>query len=180
MAILIVFAGKDGFTQKVCQYIQTNVTKLLVKNKNHQACDIVNISQIKPEQLNKYRTVIFGSSVHYGKHDPIFCQFVDNNFETLNRIKTAFFSINLTARKSDKNTVKTNPYIAKFLASTKWQPKQLAVFAGKLNYPKYSFYNRLMIQFIMWLTDGPTSPNHVEEFIDWRKVDSFSLQCVND
>ena len=33
------------------------------------------------------------------------------NIEKLDKVKTAFFSLNLTARKPEKSTPETNPYV---------------------------------------------------------------------
>lgn len=60
----------------------------------------------------------------------------------------------------------------KFLARTSWRPTCLAVFAGRLDYPHYRFFDRQMIRFIMWITKGPTDPSTVIEYLDWRAVDS--------
>jgi menaquinone-dependent protoporphyrinogen oxidase len=49
----------------------------------------------------------------------------------------------------------------------------LAVFAGKINYPSYGFMDRLMIRLIMWMTKGPTDPQAVVEFTDWKQVEEF-------
>ena len=48
------------------------------------------------------------------------------------------------------------------------------MFAGKLDYPRYGFFDRQMIRLIMWMTKGPTDPKAVVEFTDWAKVDAFA------
>ena len=50
----------------------------------------------------------------------------------------------------------------------------MAVFAGKIDYPRYTFWDRAAIRFIMWMTKGPTDPATVVEFTDWDKVDEFA------
>ncbi len=45
----------------------------------------------------------------------------------------------LVARKPEKNTPETNPYLKKFLKQISWQPMELAVFAGRIDYKKKSF-----------------------------------------
>ncbi len=57
----------------------------------------------------------------------------------------------------------------KFLRRVAWRPRWLEVFAGKLDYPRYGPIDRLIIRFIMWLTDGPTQRDAVVEFTDWRR-----------
>ncbi|MBK5206232.1 MAG: menaquinone-dependent protoporphyrinogen IX dehydrogenase, partial [Polaromonas sp.] len=73
----------------------------------------------------------------------------------------------------------TNPYLLKFLKQISWKPKQLAVFAGKIDYPKYSFLDRLVIRFIMWMTKGPTKRDAVVEFTDWHQVEAFGRLIGN-
>ena len=55
-----------------------------------------------------------------------------------------------------------------------WRPQQLAVFAGKLDYPSYGFFDRQMIRLIMLITQGPTDPEAVVEFTDWAMVEAFA------
>ena len=91
-------------------------------------------------------------------------------------MKTAFFSVNLVARKSNKSTPSTNPYVIKFFKTIDWTPTIVEVFAGKLDYKKYSFFDRIMIQFIMWMTKGPTNTSEEIEYTNWNKVKEFGMQ----
>jgi len=47
------------------------------------------------------------------------------------------------------------------------------VFAGRIHYARYRFWDRQVIRFIMWLTKGPTDPATDIEFTDWAQVDAF-------
>ena len=78
------------------------------------------------------------------------------------------------ARKPEKNSPATNPYLIKFLNNVKWKPKKLAVFAGKIEYPKYKLIDKYAIKFIMWITKGPTDTSQSYEFTDWEKVEAFA------
>jgi menaquinone-dependent protoporphyrinogen oxidase len=62
----------------------------------------------------------------------------------------------------------------RILKQISWRPARLAVFAGKLDYPKYGFWDRAIIRFIMLLTRGPTDPRAVVDFTDWKQVDDFA------
>ena len=88
--------------------------------------------------------------------------------------RSAFFSVNVVARKPEKNTPETNPYMRKFLKISNWQPNKLAVFAGKVDYPKYGFFDKHIIRLIMFITKGPTDTSRSFEFTDWSKVEDFS------
>lgn len=90
----------------------------------------------------------------------------------------AFFSVNVVARKPGKNKPETNPYMKTFRNKTSWQPRALAVFAGKIDYRKYGFWNRQIIRSIMWLTNGPTHPDTVTDFTDWQAVEAFGRRIA--
>jgi len=64
----------------------------------------------------------------------------------------------------------------KFLKKTNWEPNNKAVFAGKIDYPKYGFIDKQIIRFIMILTNGPTDTSKSYEFTDWSKVDQFARE----
>ena len=64
----------------------------------------------------------------------------------------------------------------KFLKITNWKPKNLEVFAGKIDYPKYKFFDKNIIRFIMWITGGPTNVKKTYDFTDWKSVDKFCVK----
>lgn len=162
---LILYSTTDGQTLKICERIKTKVSSEI---------DIVSLDNIKSIKLDLYDLVILGASIRYGKHKLEVSNFVLNNKEVLESKKTAFFSVNAVARKDNKNTPESNPYILKFLKQTNWKPNYVEVFAGKINYPKYNLIDKYIIKFIMWITKGPTNIKNVYEFTDWAKVDHFA------
>ena len=117
--------------------------------------------------------IVIGASIRYGKHQKAVYEFIRNNRETLEQHPNALFSVNVVARKPEKNTPETNPYLQKFLKQIDWTPQTLGVFAGKLVYPDLGAFDRTMIRFIMWMTKGPTDPTGTYEFTNWDTVDEF-------
>ena len=104
--------------------------------------------------------------------------FVKVNKDELEKKSTAFFTVNVVARKKEKNQPDTNPYMKKFLELSGWQPDKLAVFAGRIDYPSYRFLDRLIIRFIMLITKGPTDTSQTYEFTDWNKVANFAKEVL--
>ena len=51
---------------------------------------------------------------------------------------------------------------------------EIAVFAGKVDYPNYNVFDKYIIKLIMFITKGPTDTSQSYEFTDWSKVDSFA------
>ena len=138
-------------------------------------CEIVNAPEI---DLNQYRKIVIGASIRYGKHNPLVYEFVKVNRDKLEKKSTAFFTVNVVARKKEKNQPNTNPYMKKFLELSGWQPDKLAVFAGRIDYPSYRFLDRLIIRCIMLVTKGPTDTSQTFEFTDWNKVANFAKEVL--
>lgn len=168
---LIIYSSTDGQTKNICSRIGEFLS-------NDIPAKIISLSDATKNDIEKYDRVIIGASIRYGKHRKELFEFIETNLDELTKKDNAFFSVNVVARKSEKNTPETNPYMQKFLLKTSWVPRKLAVFEGKIDYPKYNFIDKQMIRFIMWLTKGPTNIKNTYEFTDWNKVDSFAKELI--
>lgn len=134
---------------------------------------MVSVGEESQVDLQTFDKIVVGASIHYGSHSPKIADFINRNKILLDSKPSAFFSVNIVARKPEKNQPDTNPYLRKFLKQIAWKPRELAVFAGKLEYPKYRYFDRLMIRLIMFITKGPIDPKAVIEFTDWQQVELF-------
>ena len=165
--ILIIYSTTDGQTERICQQLQ-----YVVQQHTHQVT-VVPIQDADLTDLAGFDKIVVGASIRYGKHSPLVFDFVRRHEILLNSKATAFFTVNVVARKPEKNRPDTNPYMLKFLKKVGWKPARLGVFAGKINYPALGWGDRNIIRFIMWMTKGPTDPTGVFEFTDWNQVDAF-------
>jgi menaquinone-dependent protoporphyrinogen oxidase len=164
--ILITYSTTDGHTRSICEHLQ----KLVAEQHD------VFLSAMDDDpgiDLTPFDKVVIGASIRYGKHQQQVLDFIKRNQATLESRPNAFFSVNVVARKPEKNTPETNPYLQKFLKNIEWKPGNLAVFAGKIDYPRYGFIDKHMIRFILWMGKGPTDLTGTFEFTDWNKVDEF-------
>jgi menaquinone-dependent protoporphyrinogen oxidase len=167
----LIYASVDGHTVKICNRIKEFFEK------NNSEIDIININDFN-QDISTYDKLILGSSIRYGVHNEKMISFINENKPQLDKIKTAFFSVNLVARKPEKNQPDTNPYVVKFFKKIDWQPNIVEVFAGMLDYKKYKTFDRIMIQFIMWMTKGPTDKNTKIEYTKWDRVDEFAERLL--
>ncbi len=170
--VLIAYSTVDGHTLSICERIAG-----IVRGEGHEVT-LAAIDDGPAIDLGEFDKIVIGASIRYGKHRPQVVDLINSNKEILESRPSAFFSVNVVARKPEKNTPETNPYLQKFLKQIAWQPQNLAVFAGKIDYPRYDFWDRTAIRFIMWMTKGPTDPTAVVEFTDWNKVDEFGRKIA--
>ena len=169
---ILIYSSLDGQTFKISEYLREKCKRTI-------SFKLIPIHNAKNINLNEYEIIVIGASIRYGKHNSEVISLVKENLEVFNNKKTAFFSVNAVARKPGKDLSSNNPYVIKFLNKTNWKPKIAAVFAGKIDYPKYNFFEKIVIRFIMFITNGPTDTSKSYEFTNWLKVDEFAAE-LND
>ncbi len=165
--VLILYSTTDGHTLEICRRLQQ-----VIEQGSHRVT-MKSVDEDPGIDIAPFDKVVVGARIRYGKHTPQVFRFAKTHKQALAAKPNAFFTVNVVARKPEKNRPDTNPYMLKFLALSEWKPKELAVFAGRIHYARYSFWDRQIIRFIMWLTKGPTDPATNVDFTDWAKVEAF-------
>ena len=170
--VLLLYSTVDGHTLEICRRLEK-----VVGESGHDVT-LAELTGDSDPELEPFDRVVIGASIRYGKHRPAVAKFIERHRATLEAKSSAFFSVNAVARKPEKQTPETNPYVRKFLGSISWRPPLIGIFAGKIDYPRYRFIDKTMIRFIMWMTKGPTDPTGTFEFTDWDAVDAFAREIA--
>lgn len=169
--ILLLYFSVYGQTRKICETLQAELAREGVQ------------AELRPliepgTGLERFDAIVIGASIRHGKHNPAVFEFISQHLALLESRPSGFFSVNLVARKPQKNRPETNPYMKAFVARIPWKPKLLGVFGGNLDYQRYKPFDRAAIRFIMWITKGPTDPHTNVEFTDWDAVRRFAGQIA--
>lgn len=166
--VLIIYSTTDGQTLKISEKLQQNIVA------NGDECQLMAMADARDIDWQQVDKVIVGASIRYGSFNKELLRLVERYQQELSERPNGFFCVNLTARKAGKDTPEGNAYMQKFLKWSPWQPKALDVFAGALLYSRYRLSDRLIIQFIMWLTGGVTDPSQDIEYTDWQRVEAYA------
>ncbi|KNA57731.1 protoporphyrinogen oxidase [Vibrio cholerae 2740-80] len=163
MKALLLYSSQEGQTRKIIERIAQQMPEY--------DCDIQDLHQVHEIALADYEKILIGASIRYGRLNEKLYQFIQRHVTTLTNSKAAFFCVNLTARKEDqgKDTPEGSVYIQTFLKKSPWQPERIAVFAGALYYPRYRWFDKMMIRLIMTLTGGETDTSKEVEYTNWEK-----------
>jgi menaquinone-dependent protoporphyrinogen oxidase len=171
MTSLIFYSSTDGHTRKIAETMaQDWLGRVYV-------LPLADFSEWQAD--DRIQCVVIGASVRYGHFQDELIKTVSQHKAWLNERKSAFFGVNLSARKSGRDDPARSPYIQNFLRATAWQPDHLALFAGKLNYPSYRFFDKQMIRLIMKMTGGCADGTSIIEYTDWQAVLRFA-QTLSD
>lgn len=168
--LLVLYSTRDGHTKKIVDFIL---------KQNEQWCidvnDLHTSLSISPEG---YDQILIAASIRYGHFHPSLNEYVQKYKDVLCNKTWSFISVNLVARKSEKNSPNTNLYTKKWLEQTPVKPTYIEVVAGALQYSKYNWWQTLIIQFIMKMTGGNTDKSKDIEFTNWEKVQKFAEQLL--
>lgn len=173
MKTLILFSSRDGQTREIAAFISAEL-----KEKDIES-DIVDLHRAEDIRWENYALILIGASIRYGHFHSSLNAFVKKHYQTLNGMPSAFFSVNLVARKAEKRTPQTNNYTRKFLMKSPWRPDISAVFAGALRYPHYGWLDKMMIRLIMKMTGGETDTSKEVVYTDWQQVACFARDIAH-
>lgn len=168
--VRIGFASHDGHTRTIARHI---AQRLQAKGVTAETLDLAD-NRPAADILEGTTLMVVVAAVRYGKHLATAERFLEAYRSHPHQPPLALASVNLTARKPDKQTADTNPYLKKLITRLDLHPAATAAFAGKLDYPKYGWLDRQMIRLIMWITGGPTDGTSTIDYTDWQRVDSFA------
>ncbi|QXO17425.1 MULTISPECIES: menaquinone-dependent protoporphyrinogen IX dehydrogenase [Vibrio] len=173
MKALLLYSSREGQTKKIIERIATQLAPI--------ECEIADLHTTGEVDWAAYDKVLIGASIRYGRFNKELYQFIERNLTPLQRADAAFFCVNLTARKEDqgKDTPQGSVYVQTFLKKSPWQPEVIGVFAGALYYPRYRWFDKMMIRLIMTMTGGETDTSKEVEYTNWEKVTQFAKKFKN-
>ena len=165
-SVLVLYMSRRGHTARVARRLCEGIVEAGGR------AEMMDLNEASHEGVDwdRYDVVALGAPVLYGSYHKSVFRFIAENREVLERKPSSFFNVSVVARTPEKATTEGNRYMQKFLKLSPWKPRDLKVFAGKVDYPAWTWYETLMIQIIMKFTHGPTDPASVIDYTNWEDV----------
>lgn len=167
--IAIYFASHDGQTRKI-------VDRLAEHLGGHDVgVTFVDLMAGTPPTIDPEADLtLVAAAIRYGYHLSAARRFLVRLKAEVPSERIAVLSVNLTARKPGRQTAEGNVYLRKWLRRLELRPGLAAAVAGKLDYPAYRWFDRMMIQAIMHISGGPTDASTIIEYTDWDQVEALA------
>lgn len=172
--ILIVYATREGQTQKIAERIATDI-----RAQGH-AAELVDAEVAKPAlDLARYDAIVVGAPIHAGGYPRSIVRFVREHRSVLEHLQSAFFSVGLAvASRTTDGIAETQPLIDAFIEKTGWRPAHVELIAGALPYSKYNLFIRIVMKRIAKSAGGDTDTSKDYEYTNWDEVDRFANDVV--
>jgi menaquinone-dependent protoporphyrinogen oxidase len=171
--IRIFVATRDGQSERIAQQISRRISS--------RGIDV--LLQVLSLETSQDRTldaalVVVVAVVRYGRHLPeaesLLALFNKNRLPP----PLVLISVNLTARKEGRQSARDNPYLRKCIDRHELAPATALAIAGRLDYPKYRWFDRQLIRLIMAMTGGPADGVSTIEYTNWAQVDSVASEIA--
>lgn len=173
-SVLVLYLSRTGHTARVARRLAASV---VAAGGHAEWMDLVEAER-EGVDWARFDVRVVGAPVLYGSYDRRVYDFVAAHRAELDARPNSFFNVSVVARTPAKATVEGNRYMQKFLQQSAWQPCDLKVIAGKVDYPRWPWHERVMIQLIMKMTKGPTDPTTVIDYTDWDDVAAYGRHLL--
>jgi menaquinone-dependent protoporphyrinogen oxidase len=171
--IAIVYATRDGQSKRIAERIAERLG-------DHGATRSLHALRLgaEPEIDAESDAIVAVLAVRYGRVLPEAREFLQGFAGRQASPPLALALVNLVARNPSRRGPETNPYLRQTLARYRLKPALATAFGGRLNYPKYRFFDRQIIRLIMAMTGGVADGRSDIDYTDWAEVDSFAATVI--
>ncbi len=170
--LLIVYASKEGQTEKIAQRMAE-----AVREQGHDA-ELLDVDHSTASiDLSSFQAIVVGAPIHAGGYPHSIVDFVKTYKRVLERVPSAFFSVGLAvASRTSDGRAQTLEVVERFVKRTGWRPKRVELIAGALRYSKYNFLIRFIVRRITAKEGGDTDTSRDYEYTDWPAVTRFARE----
>jgi menaquinone-dependent protoporphyrinogen oxidase len=167
--VLVMFGSTHGHTSKVARAVADRV-----RSHGHRV-DVVNAGTDPVPDPNGYDGVVVAASLHIGAYQREVVNWVTDHAAALNQRPTAFVSVSLGVLQHDA-AVQQNlrTILAAFETKSGWQPLDVELAAGALQYSRYNLLVRWLMKRIARKAGGSTDTRHDHEYTDWPSLERFT------
>ena len=171
----VFYATRDGQSRRIAERIAERLAEWEIDTLPKD------LGVLQPSQscLESTGLVVIVAAIRYGKLLPEARDFLAAYQKLETKPKLVFLVVNLASRKPGKETPKGSVYIRKAMKQYDLAPAFSRAIPGRLDYRRYTWRDRQLIQFIMFLTGGPTDPKTSIEYTPWDVVDDIANKIAD-
>ena len=161
--VLVIHGSRFGQSTKIARAMAGALEEAGIPT------ELAELNQYTIADPERHNGMLLVTSVRYGYFDRNAYRFIEKYRSWIDTVPSLAVTVCLTARSPEQRSPETNSYAKQFIEKSGWT-SDIEVVAGALEYPRYKIWDRLAIQLIMKITDGPTDPTLNIEYTDWDQV----------
>lgn len=174
-ALDLFYASHFGHTERIARALAEHLAAAGVEVRLE---NLAGARPPSPARLHGRAPVVLISAVRYGNHLAPARRLLLALVRHAPQRPLALLSVNLTARKPNKRGGESSPYLRKWIRRSGARPALAEAIPGKLDYPRYNFFDRSAIRFIMALTGGPADGHSVHDYTPWPELAALATRIA--
>jgi menaquinone-dependent protoporphyrinogen oxidase len=168
MLILVLFSTKEGHTRKLAQFAAARLRgcghEIQLQDAAHPALP----------DAPSFDAALLLASIHLGRYQRSFIEFVGKNHDALNLIPSAFISVSLSAagdNPSDLTGIRA--CVDRLERETLWHPGAVHQAGGAMPFSSYGFFTKLAIRYIVRHRGKIVKTSEDYDLTDYAAVETF-------
>ncbi|MGB5635985.1 MAG: flavodoxin domain-containing protein, partial [Waterburya sp.] len=176
--ILILYATREGQTEKVAAQISTHLKKA---GANVELINAQDKTATEDIDLDVFDLLVFGASMHAGGLEQELVDFINSHKEQIEQRVRSFFLVLLSAATKDSKLRAEWLKDArnKMDEQIQVQFQDVEMIAGALMYSKYSLPLKWIMKRIAKQAGEGTDTSKDYEYTDWQQVEQYSENLMN-
>lgn len=168
MTILVLYATTEGQTRKIARHAAAHLTG------RGRSVEILNVTDAADTRLATYQAVILAASIHTGRYQAAFTDFVTAQADALARVKHCFLSVSLSAASTDRDDLDGIAEVVRTMTTaTGWHPADVLHVAGAFRFSQYDFLKTWAMRWIAAKKDPGVDRHGDTEYTDWAALDAY-------
>jgi menaquinone-dependent protoporphyrinogen oxidase len=168
MLILILFSTTEGHTQELAQFVAARLTGCGHQIQLHDA------SHLDVADAARFDAALLLASVHLGRYQCSFVEFVRKNSNALNLIPSAFISVSLSAAGDNPSDLAgIRACVDRLEQETLWHPGAVHHAGGAMRFSAYGFLTRLAIRYIARRRGKSVKTSEDYDLTDYAALETF-------
>lgn len=165
MKLLIAYATTEGQTRKVARFV---AGRLL--DAGHSV-ELVNTeggaAVVDPADFSG---AILAASIHNGRLQQSFQEFVRHHRSALNAVPTLFLPVSLSAAGEAEDRAQIAALVDTLCSALEWSPTHVEHVAGAFRFEEYDFFKAWAMRWIAHRKDKTLTPGEDREYTDWAAL----------
>lgn len=171
----LFYATRDGQSRRIAERIAEHLAgQTIIVHPKDLGAETPSEPLLESADL-----IVLVTAIRYGKILPEALGFLAAYQRLQKKPKLVFLVVNLTSRKPGKETPEGSVYIRKAIKKYELAPAFARAIPGRLDYQRYTWRDRQLIRFIMFLTKGPTDLRTNIEYTPWDVVDDIAAKIAD-
>lgn len=173
MRVLVCYGTTEGQTRKIAEFVEQ------VLSDEKAEVRMIDASSDDTAEIDDFDAAIMLGSVHIQRYQTPLVHRVTDWHEALNRIRSAFISVSLSAAGDDPEDLAGLDKVAgDFFQKTGWTPDKVLQAAGAFRFTRYDFFKAWAMRLIARQKGQKIDTKGDTEYTDWDAVRDFVRDFV--